>query len=104
VTEAAFMDMGWTVFPQPTPTPVPTVTPTPISTPVCGGAPQAGCKTPAVGQKAILSFKDKSPDDKDLFGWKWLKGSSTTLGEFGDPTTTDTYELCIYDGSSTLIS
>ncbi len=92
-----------TVSATATATPVATSTPTGIATPACGAAPQAGCRTPAVGQKALLSLKDKSPDDKDLFGWKWLKGSSTTIGDFGDPLSTDTYELCIYDGGSNLI-
>ena len=109
MTEAAFIDMGWTLFVQPTPTPTftppstPTATSTPVPTPVCGAVPVAGCRTPAISQKAALSLKDKTPDDKDVFGWKWLKGSITTIADFGDPITTDTYELCIYDATPNLI-
>jgi hypothetical protein len=75
-----------------------------MPTPVCGATPDGGCRTPAVSQKALLSLKDTSPDDKDVLVWKWLKGSVTTIGDFGDPVTTDTYELCIYDGTPSLIT
>jgi hypothetical protein len=118
MTEAAFIDMGWTLFSQATPTPTftppstPTATPTPIPTasvtgiptPVCGTTPDGGCRTPAISQRALLSLKDKTPDDKDALSWKWLKGSITTSADFGDPITTDTYELCIYDGTPSLIT
>lgn len=99
-----------TVTESPTPTltatstPIPTATATGVPTPVCGATPQGGCMTPAVTQKALLQFKDKTPDDKDLLQWKFLKGPAMVPGDFGNPITTDTYELCIYDGSSNLIS
>jgi hypothetical protein len=92
-------DIGWTTSVLPTTTP----TPTAIPTPVCGTSPEAGCRTPAIAQKALLSLKDKTPDDKDLLGWKWLKGAVTAKAEFGDPVTTDTYELCVYDATPSLI-
>jgi hypothetical protein len=110
LTIAAFDDMAWTIFPQPTPTPTlsptPTVTATAtvIPTPVCGATPQGGCMTPTVPLKALLQYKDKTPDDKDILQWKWLKGPAMVPGDFGDPINIDTYELCVYDASSTLIT
>jgi len=44
--------------------------------------------------------RDKTPDSKDRLLWKWLKGEATTLPELGDPTTSTTYRLCVYDNSS----
>ena len=82
-----------------------TATPTPTSTivPACAPLPVAGCRTPAVSAKAQLQIKDKSPDDKDQLIWKWIKGSVTAKADFGNPTTTTSYQLCIYDGSNNVI-
>jgi len=81
----------------------PTATPTVTSTPTCAALPVAGCRTPSVGQKAQLALKDKSPDTKDQLQWKWSKGSITTKADFGSPVTTTSYQLCIYDGTPTVI-
>jgi cysteine-rich repeat protein len=37
---------------------------------------------------------------KDRLKWKWTRGEATTLDDLGDPLTTDTYALCIYDSSA----
>jgi hypothetical protein len=79
--------------------PTPTATPSPGPAPTSDAGPIAGCRTPDVGQKALLLIKDKSPDDKDLVIWKWIKGSVTGKPDFGLPTTTTNYQLCIYDGT-----
>ncbi|MCC6850267.1 MAG: hypothetical protein IT294_17385 [Deltaproteobacteria bacterium] len=90
--------------PTATPTPGgPTATPTTTPTPTCAALPVAGCRTPSVGQKAQLALKDRSPDAKDQLQWKWSKGSATTKADFGSPTTTTSYHLCVYDGTSTVI-
>ena len=65
--------------------------------PGCTAAPASGCRLPAVAGKASLSIKDNVDDAKDGLTWKWLKGSTTTVAEFGDPLTTDGYFLCVYD-------
>ncbi len=89
-----------------TATPVETVTatPTPGGTPVCGMVPLGGCRTPAVAQKAILQLKDKTPSSKDQLQWKWSKGAVTAKAEFGDPTATTHYQLCIYDSTDLILS
>jgi hypothetical protein len=95
--------------------PTPTVTATPASTatatstatvpapPTCASIPEV-CRTPAVGDKALVVLKDRTDDNKDLLLWKWLKGGATDATEFGDPVTTHAYELCIYDGGGLVAS
>lgn len=65
----------------------------------CGPSPFVGCRQPAVGQKASLQLTDKVPDSSDKLQWKWSKGAVSPLADFGDPTTTSDYQLCIYDGA-----
>jgi hypothetical protein len=112
--------------PQSTPTPGgPTPTPTPggptstgtgtptggISTPTatvtavtaCLPAPRAGCRQPVQPAKSSIVLKDRSPDTKDSLAWKWTKGAPTSKSEFGNPPTTTSYELCIYDGPRGLV-
>jgi hypothetical protein len=36
--------------------------------------------------------------------WKWVKGTLTTKADFGDPLASTGYQLCVYDGTSTLVS
>jgi cysteine-rich repeat protein len=64
----------------------------------CGHAPPNTCKQAA---KSILVIKDKMPDTKDKLVYKWLKGEATLQNEFGSPTTTTNYSLCLYTGSTT---
>lgn len=92
-----------TITVTPTPTETATPTPTTTATPGCGLNPELGCRTPAVAGKSTLALKDNPDDAKDTFSWTWAKGSVTTRSEFGDPTTTTYYDLCVYDGSSQLV-
>jgi hypothetical protein len=74
---------------------------------LCPPVPQAGCRGPAIPQKAVFRLRDRTSDltdQSDRMIWKWLRGSATLKSEFGDPTTTKTYELCVYDATPTLIS
>ena len=65
--------------------------------PACPPAPDA-CRAPSVTGKSPLRIKDRTPDTKDTLRWQWNKGTATTLAELGDPTTTEHYDLCLYDG------
>ncbi len=90
--------------PTATVAPTATATPTPSATPGCGVAPEADCRTPAVPGKATLVLKENATDDtKNTLAWNWAKGSATARTEFGDPTTATAYDLCVYDGTPTLI-
>lgn len=53
------------------------------------------CRTAA---KSLLVIKDKVDSNKDKLIWKWIKGATTLLSEFADPSTTATYALCFYAG------
>jgi cysteine-rich repeat protein len=66
---------------------------------LCGALPSAGCRgTLPLG--AALKIKNISPDTKDQFQWKWGKGETTLVAEYGDPLTTATYVICVYDSSA----
>ncbi len=103
-TETATPTATDTATPTPVVTATATVTPTPDPVPTCGAGPIAGCRTPDVGNKAFILNKDKAPaNDKDKFLWKWIKGSVTAKADFGTPLTSTSYQLCVYDGTSTVI-
>jgi len=65
------------------------------------------CPTNAVAcrgaGKSKLLIKNKSDDGKDKVLFKWLKGEATTQGDFGDPTTTADYALCLYAGTTSAL-
>lgn len=65
----------------------------------CLAAPRPACREPFVAGKATLIVKDSTNDAKDKLVWKWNKGQTTELADFGDPTTADGFELCLYDES-----
>jgi hypothetical protein len=43
-------------------------------------------------------LRNKTTDPGDLLVWKWKKWPDTQTGTFGDPRTTETYTLCVFDG------
>lgn len=66
----------------------------------CSATPLAGCTTP---QKSVLLIKDKEADGagpNDKLNWKWIKGPSTNQADFGAPTATANYSLCLYTGTA----
>jgi hypothetical protein len=65
----------------------------------CPFSPQS-CRT---AQKTLFSLKLRSDPTKDTLLWKWLKGTSTSQMEFGDPTDTADYALCMYGTLSSLL-
>jgi hypothetical protein len=73
------------------------VAPGPGESQVCPPTAAVGCRT---ATSSVFTFKNRADDDKDRLVWRWLKGESTTVEEFLDPTTTVTTALCIYAGTS----
>src|SRR5262249_44460539 len=55
-----------------------------------------GCKRPASPQ-ATLQLKSGNTPKQNKLKWKWQKGSQTDLAEFGDPTASTDYTLCIFE-------
>ncbi len=88
----------------PTLTPTVTATPTVTPTPMCPPTPDAGCRTPIAPAAARLDVKDRMPDTKDQLVWRWSKGAATSLTDFGDPTVSTHYDLCVYNGASILLT
>ena len=53
--------------------------------------------------KSVVFVKDHTDDAKDRLVWKWLKGT-TTLAQIGDPVSGgESYAVCLYDGTDTLL-
>jgi hypothetical protein len=67
-----------------------------IEPPPCPPAPAGSCRTPVVGNKAQLQLSAPSPE-KAQIKWKWLAGAATDKPEFGVPSATEAYRLCLYD-------
>ncbi len=88
-----------------TPTPTAHATPAPpCSFSLCSADAMTGCKQDFEPGRSSLLLHDVTPDKGDRLVWKWLKGTSTAKGEFGDPRSTTDYELCVYDGNGLLVS
>jgi hypothetical protein len=69
----------------------------------CIVAPRPTCKLTTAPLQAKFQIKDKTPDTADQVQFKWNKGAATGVIEFGSPTTTDDYALCVFDPSDALI-
>jgi cysteine-rich repeat protein len=62
--------------------------------------PRSGCH--GAGRALLLLKQDAGDDGKDKLIWKWLKGT-TPSSDFGTPTATTDYALCIYTGPSHML-
>ena len=74
-----------------------TTTTTTTTLPPCPMAPAAGCLGTDPG-KGALSIKDSADDTHDKLSWKWA--GATANADFGDPTATSDYHLCVYQGGT----
>ncbi len=60
--------------------------------------------TCVIGTVAGLQIKDKITKPKDQLKWKLSRGASFGQGALGDPSTTATYTVCVYDSSAGVAS
>jgi cysteine-rich repeat protein len=67
---------------------------------LCGPVPATGCRTPTLPAMSLLKIKNKDNDSKDQLLWNWANGEATTAAEFGNPVTSTSYLLCVYDSSA----
>jgi hypothetical protein len=65
--------------------------------PPCPVEPTAGC---LAADKAKIGAKDSTDGSKRKLLWKWGVDSGTT--DLGDPTTSTSYRLCLYAGTSSV--
>jgi len=70
---------------------------------ICPAMPVTGCRVPA-STKGLLKISENADPAKNKLEWKWSKGAATTKAEFGDPTSTEDYTLCIYDAGALVSS
>jgi acyl-homoserine lactone acylase PvdQ len=63
---------------------------------LCGTAPATSCHTPAAARASQLQLRNDSRDTLDRLKWKWTRGHATAIGDFGDPSASTAYDLCIY--------
>ena len=61
-------------------------------------APRPRTCTMSTNPKTRLNVTNRTPDDGDRLRWGWI-GSIAPSDDFGDPTTTDDYAICIFDES-----
>ncbi len=67
---------------------------------VCPPTPGVGCRPPTVGRAAQLKVKRVPGSTKNQMKFKYKRGAATTKAEFGAPTATDDYWLCVYDAGA----
>lgn len=75
----------------------------PATTTGCPAAPRTTCKQPTIDLKGKLSLRNTSNDNSDALTWKWVRGEATSVAEIGDALATDSYTMCLYDGSDMLL-
>lgn len=71
--------------------------------PLCPPAP-ATCRDPFLPGKASFDMKKATSPKNDKLTWKWVKGKTTPVSDYGAPLTTDTYALCVYDAGTLIAS
>ena len=47
--------------------------------------------------KASILLLDKTGEAQDRLKWKWIRGTATSLADYGTPLSTTTYAFCMYD-------
>ncbi|MFT4569659.1 MAG: cysteine-rich repeat protein/parallel beta-helix repeat protein [Candidatus Binatia bacterium] len=57
--------------------------------------PDAACLIPLAAKGSSVKIKEKG--DRDLIVWKWKKGPTVLLADFGTPNVADDYTLCVYE-------
>lgn len=68
---------------------------------VCVGSalPATTCTRPAfiAGRGSLVLEDQPPPHTGDRLSWRWLGGATTSKADFGSPTTTTDFALCLYD-------
>jgi hypothetical protein len=69
---------------------------------ICAGmeVPRTDCRAPFVTPSGLFHLQDATPGEpnaKDKLTWEWWRGEATLKEEFGNPLSTTSYDLCVYD-------
>lgn len=62
--------------------------------------PEPTCNPTSKSGQSSLSLRDAANPAADSLQWSWKSQDGTSLTQFGMPTQSTTYDLCIYDQSS----
>jgi hypothetical protein len=66
----------------------------------CSPTPLAGCRETTDPGSGVLTFKKSANSNTSRLTWRFAKGPAQVAFNFGDPFTTDSYSVCLYDGSA----
>jgi len=75
----------------------------PTCTLICPATPSSTCYPPIESRRSRLMLNHPKKAGKDRLDWKW-RGVPSAKAEFGSPTLTDDYTLCVYDSSRLVLS
>lgn len=75
-----------------------------LALPLLGALGAAACPPQPTGRcllpgKSSVSVTTPKKAGREKLSWKWSKGAATTLADFGSPTTSTDYEVCVYAGA-----
>ena len=65
----------------------------------CAVGPKPGCLAVTAPQAAFIEVKGVSPSTGNKVAFKWKKGAATTFAQLGNPLSTDSYALCVFDSA-----
>ncbi|MFT4570901.1 MAG: cytochrome c peroxidase [Planctomycetota bacterium] len=66
----------------------------------CADLPQQGCRVTTDPGRPRLKLYGGDTGQRTKLIWTWKRGEATDFADFGDPTATDGYALCFYDGDA----
>ena len=78
-----------------------TTTSTTLPGEACPAAPAPTCRGASAPTPVVVRGKKGATQVR--LSWRWQHGGATTIEEFGDPTTTTSYEWCVYVSSGLVL-
>jgi CSLREA domain-containing protein len=63
-------------------------------------APEPNCHTPSKPGASSLELREGTDPTADSIKWSWKGRDGTSISDFGMPTGSTTYDLCLFDASS----
>jgi len=70
---------------------------------LCAPVPVIGCQASAARKASLIVHKGRT-GRKNALGWKWMGSGAVKVSDFGTPTTSTEYVLCLYDNVGLEIS
>jgi cysteine-rich repeat protein len=63
----------------------------------CHPEPLVGCRPPTIAGKASVQIISRLNPEKNKLQWKYTPGATTPKADFGSPTTSTSYQFCIWE-------